>query len=243
MCSRSTARRTLLGINFIFFLVGAVMVAMGSYALASADKLGQDLAPIAMLRLLISAGAIVATTSFMGCCGAAKNGRGCWRYVLLAYALIVLVVIVLQFVVVSFIFAWLHRLESVKGEEMHHGDEHGDEHGHGSNDMQDFEDSFNQAANRTYVACCVQKDDSKLCHWVDEHTSDGCAGNFTAFRDELVDAIEDRLRPLGIVAIVFGVIEVICLFTACGLFWKRPRDEEMDGVYSRHGTGYAARVA
>lgn len=59
------------------------MVSPGAYGLSSAEKLGQDLAPTAELRMGIAVGVIVAITSFMGCCGAVKDARtGCWRKVL-----------------------------------------------------------------------------------------------------------------------------------------------------------------
>lgn len=234
MCSRAAARNTLISVNVLFFIIGLAMVGMGAYALSDANTLGNELAPVAMLRLLIATGTLVTITSFLGCCGAAKNGRGCWRYVLLAYALSVLVVIVLQFVAVAFLFMWQNRLETIKGEDVHRGDTHGDE--------SQWENSFDQAANRTYTTCCVENEPSKLCHWVDKHSSVGCGGSYAEFRHDLIDAIESRLRVLNIITFAFGIVEVICLVIACSLFWKRPRDAVAEGE-SGYGAARGAPVA
>lgn len=230
MCSHSTARKTLYCINITFFLVGIAMLGLGIYSLTIADELGHNLVPTIMIRLLIIAGATVTVTSFLGCCGAKKHPRaGFWRYVLLLYSTIVLCAIILQAVVIAFTLTWLSRLDDVKE------DDGGRDQG-----ATEWEQSFNDATNQTYVTCCVQDTSSKLCHWVDTHTANGCDGSYPAFRHKLAGAIEDRLKILATLSFIFAIIEVICLFTACGLFWSKPHEAEGPRAY---GTNYEARAA
>lgn len=234
MCTRSCARRTLFAINFLFFALGVTMIVLGGYAINAADKLGDEIAPVGVMRLAVAAGALITMTSFMGCCGAWKNGRGCWRYVLLGYAAFLLVIIVVQFIGVGIVYASLHRLDDLKGQP---ASDEGDDQ---------WERSFDRAVNRTFTTCCLERNATDLCTWLQDHTTHDC-GNFTEFRDGIITLLDTRLRPLGGSLLGFGIVEVLCLFAACGLFWKRPRDEEeRDGAPSgayTYGTSYSRHVA
>lgn len=152
--------------------------------------------------------------------------------------------VILQFLVAMHVSTWVARLNDIKGQDAHDGKGHGDKAKDKPEGIAKWEKAFDHAANKAYYDCCVEDKSSTLCKWIDEHTSGGCEGNYTEFRHQLADAIENRIRPIGVLAIVFAVIEVICPFTSCGLIWKRPRDaraeEGVEGAYSMHPTTYVA---
>lgn len=214
MCSRTCARTVLLVVNFLFVLLGIATTVLGIYAHSVADKFGSDVIPGEWINMFIAAGVLVFLLAFAGCCGALKDGKGVWRFVLMLYSVGLFVLIVLQVAAAVVLLHWMGEIEGFKGQRS-------------SEAMSTAERKFNEALNDTYVECCeAANEDKSLCKLLRDVTTHDC-GNFTEFRDSVINFLHSKFRPASVAVLSFGIVQILCLISACYIFCSSPK-EDMD---------------
>jgi len=103
-CATNVVRGLFFVFNFIFWVLGIVVLAIGIYSRIETDT-WKDLIDSNTIfetaNLLIAAGVIVAVIGFLGCCGAVKK----WQWMLIVYSIIVLVIFALEIVAGAYAYA------------------------------------------------------------------------------------------------------------------------------------------
>lgn len=96
-CGTSFVRYLFFAFNFIFWVLGIVVFAMGIYSRVETDgwKALIDTSTLFVAaNLLIASGVIVATLGFFGCCGAIKK----WQWMLIIYSILVILIFILEII-------------------------------------------------------------------------------------------------------------------------------------------------
>jgi len=213
MCSRTCARTVLLVVNFLFVLLGLATTIVGIYAHSMAHKFGSDVIPREWVNMFIATGVLVFVLAFAGCCGALKDAKGIWRFVLMLYSVGLFVLIVLQVAGAVMLLHWMGQIEGFKG--------------HRSAElMSSAERKFNNALNDTYIECCEsQNEETSLCKLLHDVTTHDC-GNFTLFKDSVINFLHSKFRPASVAVLSFGIVQVFCLISACYIFCSNPKDDD-----------------
>lgn len=97
-CGAECGKKVLMAMNLVFLGLGAAIVGVGVYVLNSdVGELTSNALPVGMIAL----GSIVMLISFLGCCGALKEGRA----MLCCYVLFLLVLIIAQIIVAALVLS------------------------------------------------------------------------------------------------------------------------------------------
>jgi len=110
-CATNVVRGLFFVFNFIFWVLGIVVLAIGIYSRIETDT-WKDLINSETIfetaNLLIAAGVIVAVIGFFGCCGAIKK----WQWMLVVYSILVLVIFALEIVAGAYAYAKKDKVEA-----------------------------------------------------------------------------------------------------------------------------------
>jgi len=171
-CATSMVRGLFFAFNFVFWVLGIVVLAIGIYSRIETDT-WKDLINSETIfetaNLLIAAGVIVAVIGFLGCCGAIKK----WQWMLVVYSILVLVIFALEIVAGAYAYAKRDKVEKNltagirKAVEKNYG-----EAGTASEGMTKAIDWFQEK-----VKCCgsTGPDDWKSSTWYSKRTANSTA--------------------------------------------------------------------
>jgi len=109
-CGTNVARGLFFFFNFIFWILGIVVLGIGIYSRIETDTwktLINSETIFETANLLIAAGVIVAIIGFLGCCGAIKK----WQWMLVVYSVLVLVIFAMEIVAGAYAYAKREKVE------------------------------------------------------------------------------------------------------------------------------------
>jgi len=110
-CATGFVRGLFFVFNFIFWILGIVVLGIGIYSRIETDtwrELVNSDTIFETANLLIAAGVIVAIIGFLGCCGAIKK----WQWMLVVYSILVLVIFALEVVAGAYAYAKRDKVEA-----------------------------------------------------------------------------------------------------------------------------------
>lgn len=184
---KDCSRICLFGINLLFLGLGAVMIGIGVYALNARTT---EFAGRNTIMTVIILGAIVAGIAFLGCCGAAFKSS----WLLCFYALILIAVIIAQVVVASMLLADSNNADRW------------------------LVDGWKKAKNDVRVDVQNQVDCCGLHEFNDTYAGQPCPEHVTNTSatcfEKLKQEFRDSSMMLGIMVVVFAVIELLGVFFA-----------------------------
>lgn len=207
-CLVKFSQRILIFINTLFFLFGACFVGLGSYIVAAAPKWfsahQQEIFNPSGLWVAIIFGIVVMAVSLAGCMGACRPG-GCGKCFLFVYSAIVFVVILAEVIAGAVILLWGGAFGNVDNATTDKA-------------VKKFNEAVNKFVNSTYQDCCVDKnkDSDVVCKTLKSQIADDKWCNDQAtFKKDLLDWVQKNIKNIGIGVIVLGVIQILCLISAC----------------------------
>ncbi|KAL5268450.1 hypothetical protein ACHWQZ_G002351 [Mnemiopsis leidyi] len=237
-CGTGLVRTILFVCNIVVWLLGVALFALGLYIFIDGKDYSElmDGGLFSASVVLLVVGFLIALIGFLGCCGAVKK-NGC---MLLLYGILLLIVILIQVsgIVIAFLFqddAESYIREGITKSMAAYGGTQSEEEAYttalnlaqenldccGLTDYKDYSNAtlavkWVAAGNSTHVpdSCCITmvakcgmdqgtKADTSVIH------TQGCL-------TKLEDFVTNNLQIVGIVAIVFVVVEIFNLVFA---FW------------------------
>jgi len=109
-CGTNVARGLFFFFNFVFWILGIVVLGIGIYSRIETDTwrtLINSETIFETANLLIAAGVIVAVIGFLGCCGAIKK----WQWMLVVYSVLVLVIFAMEVVAGAYAYSKREKVE------------------------------------------------------------------------------------------------------------------------------------
>lgn len=214
--------------NFVFFVAGIIVLAMGIYVNLQLDDFTSILPSFSFLsagNLLIACGVIVMIVGFLGCCGAIKESA----CMLLIFFFLLLLILILEIVAGALAFTYRSQVE-----------------GFVVMDLQTGLSSYNSSESITKAWDTMQQK-FKCCgingssDWASSNVTFegnamypdsccqtyamGCASKMVPVpayidgcQDGLIKFLEDNIYIVGAVGIAFGLIQVLGLIFSMSLF-------------------------
>jgi len=200
-------------------------------------------------------GSALIILGLLGCLAASNYGKGWAKCLLCLYSLLSLSVFVLALVAGALelhLSGQLARYSSAGSGDVHTFD-------------QDVYKAMTRFANDTFHACCHDGNrttgsgsgsggDSKGCELLDDVFTahpDAC-DNEADFQSAFFSFLSKKLKPLGVVSIVTGVVSFFVVVASCCLLWRSKKDDKADAAArqrlidaeaGRAGPGYAPPAA
>lgn len=238
----SCIRWTFVICNFVFLVAGAIAFGIGVWGVVEGTDYdaitGSE--TVSAAALLLVGGIVTFAVASVGIIGAC----GMWRPLLLIYAIAVALIIILEFVAAIVAFVFVDEITDQIRENMEDAIR---DYRFNSTD-EDFDEDVNDVVNRvqdTFECCGVdnatdwfsingnftrdngnQPPASCNCDLSDSDCSQFTVnGNtFSAWSEGCLQQLEDNLEPVGIaigvLAIIFAVIEALLILMALGLFCR-----------------------
>jgi len=205
-CGAACAKNTLMGMNLVFLILGAVIIGMAHYYNQSESS---TLTSDTLAQAVMAMGAIVMLISFLGCCGAHNESR----VLLCFYAFLLVLSILIQVIIAAVLLVDESKVEEV----IEDGWEGGS-------------DSLRADLQNNFDCCGLnQFNDTLAALPCPENSFEPCL-------PKLKNDLEEQMELLGIIALVVafvqiaGVIMALCLRK--GIVSAKFRRHENEGAYA-----------
>lgn len=188
----------LVGINFLYFLVGILFIALSSWGISQQkeDAVTRAL-PAGGLVTLVVVGVFLMLVAIIGWIGVKFNYRIGGRVTLGLYAVVLIIIMIMEFAAAGALFTFTGRLDNFGPAMM----------------VKDY--GVYYLMNQSYVDCCcgVSRCPNDTC-WIPAKVEYPC-NDAATFRSWLTDYIDQRIIPIGVIAILVGLLQFATAITAC----------------------------
>lgn len=222
----------LVGINFLYFIMGIVFIALSSWGItqAASDPIAAAL-PAAALNTIVASGVFLIILAIVGWVGVGLNYKIGGRVVLGFYIFILCLLMLMQVIAAGVCITFTNELDDDK------------------NALLVREYTIYAFINNSYTACCcgALRCPNDTC-WIPSTVPYRC-DTFEVFQISLHDYIQDKIVPVAAIAIVIAFVELFTAITACCNICKGVQKEEKrriggpptyDGVYGEGEEAYSA---
>lgn len=209
-CGLKTIKFVTFFINFLIFLLSAVVLISGGVFLSNAGKVtGEDVAeelPKSSVVFLIIIAAVVLLISFMGCCGAVKESP----CLLSSYAVVILIILLTELVIAALIYRYRNDFDEL-----------------GEKGLQKTLNKYNKTLGYNAIddiqrnlQCCGVKDSSDWKDKLEGLPASCCPDHVTpcdknnAYKSGCWAAMKDYLQPAWSAMAVVGITVALIQFAA-----------------------------
>jgi hypothetical protein len=188
----------LIGINFLYFLVGILLIGLSSWGITQAKEDPVTAAlPAGSLVTLLVTGVFLMLVAVLGWLGVAFNYKNCGRVSLGFYATILIILMIMEFSAAGAVITFTGKLDDFGPAQQ----------------VKDAGIYF--LINQSYADCCCtfQRCPNDTC-WLPSNLLYPC-DSITTFRLFLEQYLSDRLIPICVIAILIGLVQFFTAIVAC----------------------------
>lgn len=172
--------------------------------------------PAGGLKLLVAVGVFLLLTAIMGWIGVKWNYNCCGRFTLGIYATVLIILMIMEFAAAGTILSFTSKLDDFGPSQAY----------------RDF--AVFRLVNQSYADCCCAhiRCPNDTC-WLPANLLYPC-DSISTFSQYLDEYISDRLVPIGVIAILIGLVQFFTSITAC---CNQCRGRQVQGQKAISGVG------
>lgn len=188
----------LVGINFLYFLVGILLIGLSSWGITQQkDDPVTAALPAGGLVTFVIVGVFLMLLSIMGWLGVAFNKKVCGRVTLGFYSTTLIILMIMEFAAAGAVITFTGKLDDFGPAQL----------------VKD--QGIYYLINQSYVDCCCayQRCPNDTC-WLPSTLLYPC-DSITTFRLFLEEYLSDRLIPIAVIAILIGLVQFFTAVVSC----------------------------
>lgn len=232
-CKKDVSKAWLVGINFLYFIVGILFIALSSWGISQKSSLITDAIPSGALVVLVIVGSTLVIMAITGWVGVRFNYNLTGRGILTAYIVLLCITMIMEWASAGVLITFSGRLDGF-GPALYAKDK-----------------AMYTLINNTYAACCCEgvhcMGENRTSNCYLSESSDFPCNDVQPFSDWLADYIASKVTPVAVIALIISFFQGLTAVMACCQRCKGKESEEnkriggplsYDGLYSEGEEAY-----